>query len=235
MAKNGQRSFSILKDCMKKLLLVVVLVLQAQASLHGMQLEGGSAAGVVEVAKGVAGLSVETGDELSESSSDEPSGDSGSEHKTPKNITSISDAKTPEQFCKLLETMLHDRDADLTSESLAAWIKQRGIDVNKIVDAKGSTPLHHAAMYCSQHIINAIILAGGKVNGQDGLGNTPLHGAASFARSDICALLLQHKADVTILNKMGRNALAVGALHDSSGTCLVLVKAFFKMGDIVLS
>lgn len=76
--------------------------------------------------------------------------------------------------------------------------------------ARGSTPLHLAAMNSDLSAMRALIAAGADPNARDEDGSTPLHMAAYASRADNAQILLEAGADPVAKNLYGRDPAAMG-------------------------
>ncbi len=76
--------------------------------------------------------------------------------------------------------------------------------------ARGSTPLHLAAMNSDTSAMKALIAAGADPNARDENGSTPLHMAAYATRTENAQLLLEAGADPVAKNLAGRDPAAMG-------------------------
>ncbi|QPG76022.1 hypothetical protein FOA43_003408 [Brettanomyces nanus] len=72
-------------------------------------------------------------------------------------------------------------------------------------DANGYTPMHAAASYGNNDLLEYLILKGGDVNIQDNDGDTPLHHTESLATAKL--LIEKNNADYTVRNSDGQTAL----------------------------
>lgn len=100
-------------------------------------------------------------------------------------------------------TALHKAARSLNVATVRALIKAHA-DVNA-VDDNGSTPMHLLLKRTDEKVIEVvkILLDEGSahVNAQDALGWTPLHCAVQKMNKDIIRLLIEHDADLKIMNR----------------------------------
>jgi len=94
---------------------------------------------------------------------------------------------------------------------LQALIQSSGV---KQKDARGTTPLHHAAAYGSAEAVRILLAAGADPNARNDFEATPLMWAA--AEPEKVRLLVNQGADVNAKSKMGRTALWIAAANDGS-------------------
>jgi hypothetical protein len=83
-----------------------------------------------------------------------------------------------------------------------------------IVDKKGRTPLHWAAMLGYCEAISLLLPSGAVVNATDNEGHTPLMYAAIRGHKGAVHLLLEHQADLTPLTVRGESALTHPSVGD---------------------
>lgn len=76
--------------------------------------------------------------------------------------------------------------------------------------ARGSTPLHLAAMNGDTSAMKALIAAGADPNARDEIGSTPLHMAAYASRAEHAQILLEAGSDPLLKNLEGRDAASMG-------------------------
>ena len=79
-----------------------------------------------------------------------------------------------------------------------------------LVDVKfgdGSRPLHAAAMWGYDRIVDLLIERGADVNARDRLWRRPLHWAATNGHRKVCELLLAAGADVNAKDRHGETPL----------------------------
>ena len=74
---------------------------------------------------------------------------------------------------------------------------------------KGTTVLHLAVQCASPAVIDQVLRSAIDVDAQDKDGNGALHLAAILGRAELVQLLLDHKADTSMLNYQGQTALDV--------------------------
>ncbi|MBI4904446.1 MAG: ankyrin repeat domain-containing protein [Acidobacteria bacterium] len=91
-------------------------------------------------------------------------------------------------------------------------------------DARGTTPLMHAAAIGSIEMMKVLLKAGADVNSRNGLDATPLVWAAS--NPDKAKLLMEAGAQVNVVTKMGRTPLMMAA--SSSGSAVTLKRMIDK-------
>ncbi|XP_065361356.1 GRIP and coiled-coil domain-containing protein isoform X2 [Calliphora vicina] len=78
------------------------------------------------------------------------------------------------------------------------------------------TPLHLACYYGNEKIVELLLSKNCAVNPRDMLRMTPLHWAVEKRHKSIVRLLLKHNADVTLVTKFGRTALALAVLTEQA-------------------
>lgn len=81
-----------------------------------------------------------------------------------------------------------------------ALLFKKGANVNA-KDINGLTPLHHAAAFGYENIVNLLLEKGADVNARDINNLTPLHYAASMGYVDFLNTLIREKSSVDIENK----------------------------------
>ncbi|MBS1856276.1 MAG: ankyrin repeat domain-containing protein [Acidobacteria bacterium] len=81
-------------------------------------------------------------------------------------------------------------------------------------DARGTTPLHHAAAYGSSEAVGMLLAAGADANARNAFDATPLMWAATDF--DKVRRLVAGGADVNARSKMGRTAVWLAAANDGS-------------------
>lgn len=91
-------------------------------------------------------------------------------------------------------------------EPILEFLIQHGFDVNR-KDKRKIAAIHYLAQSGSYDALNSIIEAGANINAKDGNGNTPLILSISRNRPRNTTLLLDHGADVNIVNRLKKNAL----------------------------
>jgi ankyrin repeat protein len=91
------------------------------------------------------------------------------------------------------------------------------------LDAKGSTPLMHAAAIGSVEMMQALIEAGADVNARNGLNQTALHWAARDASKT--KLLLDRGADVHAASRMERTPLIAAAAYAGNAETIRMLLA----------
>ena len=86
------------------------------------------------------------------------------------------------------------------------------------------TPLHWAAMYCSEVLDFLLQYGGTKINAQDSYGDTPLNVAARLGRDGTVAMLLDHGANPLLANFCLQTPLDAAKEHNNPTTVLLLQK-----------
>jgi ankyrin repeat protein len=71
---------------------------------------------------------------------------------------------------------------------IAASLLQKGADVNQR-DASGSAPLHYAAPYGHEKVVQLLLSAGADVNIKDQSGKTPFDRAVEYNQEGLARLL----------------------------------------------
>lgn len=84
---------------------------------------------------------------------------------------------------------------------------QGGLDANTELDEAGTTLMHKAAMMTNKEMMEMLIRRGANVNAQDKHGRTPLLIVENVLQTDITDMLLKNKADATLADRQGKNAL----------------------------
>lgn len=102
-------------------------------------------------------------------------------------------------------------DAVRGGTSLAAYLPSQ----RDTVDEDGLTALHHAVDAENIKAVEQLLLAGASTNALDSSESSPLHFAALLGAADIAKRLLEARADPTLLDNEGKDAitLAQGAGH----------------------
>jgi len=113
-------------------------------------------------------------------------------NKSPKVQSSVAKPKID------IHTAILNNNLDVVNQYIAA-----GIDINKVEQMSGSTPLITAATFGKTEIVEALIDAKADLNRKNNEGATALHTAAFFCRVEIVQLLIDAKADKTIKNNFG--------------------------------
>ncbi|CAB4038832.1 ankyrin-3-like isoform X2, partial [Paramuricea clavata] len=92
-------------------------------------------------------------------------------------------------------------------------------------DDDGVTAVHIAAGLEKNIMLEYLLNHGSAIDSQTQEGLTPLHVAAMWGRSEQVATLLNHKADCSIVDSNGYNAVmhAVNSQEDGSQTCVDLI------------
>lgn len=83
-------------------------------------------------------------------------------------------------------------------ETLLKLISKRKVDPD-IVDSKGMTPLHHAALHGHLDVVNSLILLGADPNIKNKMGKTPLDLAEKNKHEDIAKLLVKNGAKKSLM------------------------------------
>src|SRR3989338_4138941 len=97
-----------------------------------------------------------------------------------------------------------------------------------ISDAEfGNTPLHHAALRCSYDCLQLLLAAGSHVNAINTRGTTPMHKLVAVPESEVSLaclrLLLEHHADISLLDHQGESCLIKAVRQCSFGAVEILL------------
>lgn len=110
------------------------------------------------------------------------------------------------------DSKLLRRQLDFTRSSgdpkVVARLLDRSPALANAAFADRSRPMHHAAMWGYDRIIELLLARGAEVNVRDRTGTTPLHWAAVNGHRRACELLLAAGAEVNALDGEGRTPLA---------------------------
>ncbi|CAH8630564.1 unnamed protein product [Dicrocoelium dendriticum] len=92
-------------------------------------------------------------------------------------------------------------------------------------DYSGRSPLHVAAQYGNNRVVEYLLAKGGFYHRCND-GNTPLHYAAMFGNAQTCDMLLEINPSVlNYTNYVGSTALHIAAQHDNAGVVSYLLSA----------
>ncbi|CAK9300740.1 unnamed protein product [Gordionus sp. m RMFG-2023] len=87
-----------------------------------------------------------------------------------------------------------------------------------------STPLHIAAGFGRQEVVNYLIQIGADVDIKDEGGLIPLHNACSFGHYEVVQLLLKHKSDPNSTDNWNFTPLHEAVIKGKAETCLILIQ-----------
>jgi cytohesin len=105
-----------------------------------------------------------------------------------------------------------------------------GTDVNARHKSGGLTPLHFAAYYGHEEIVELLITKGANVNAKEEKGWTPLHFAAYYGHEEIVELLITKGANVNAKANDGRTPIDWAITQDNTETADLLRKHGAKSG-----
>ena len=90
-----------------------------------------------------------------------------------------------------------DEFSEANTVMITRILLERGADTN-LVDRRGRSALHAAAVHNKPRTGEMLIAHGGVVDSQDNTGHTPLHQAASIGNAEFAEMLLKNNADPNI-------------------------------------
>lgn len=124
-----------------------------------------------------------------------------------------------DNFCTLLHIAAKEN-----AINLAGILIEKGASVNSR-DRGYCTPLHIAAEYAGLAMIELLLANSADVEAVDEGNRTPLHAAVmAGAALPIAASLINAKADINAINKLGMTALTIAVLQDLSAIALLLIE-----------
>ena len=118
-----------------------------------------------------------------------------------------------------------DHPSEAATLSIVRILLQHGADLN-LVDNRGRSPLHTAAVHNKPKTAEVIIANGGDVDIKDNTGPTALHQAVSIGNAELAEVLLKNNADPTIKDLNSENPMDVAAFE-----MFELVKESVKMDN----
>ncbi|XP_065883611.1 poly [ADP-ribose] polymerase tankyrase-2-like [Dysidea avara] len=89
-----------------------------------------------------------------------------------------------------------------------------------------STPLHFAAGFGRQEVVEYLLDNGSKVDAKDDGGLMPLHNACSFGHTEVVQLLLKHGADPNARDNWNYTPLHEASSKGKIDVCIVLLQSF---------
>lgn len=119
----------------------------------------------------------------------------------------------PENFI----TAIEEENNELIEEFM-----KTGFDLT-YKDSGGTSPLHTAAFYGNEKVVNYYISKSANINVQNSSDFTPLQLAASRGYQHVCALLVKGGADLSLKTDNGGTALHVAAAYGHAGICSFLI------------
>jgi len=124
--------------------------------------------------------------------------------------------KGHEDVVKYLIAHGADVNAHVSKHGTSAYLVYEGISPRNL------TPLTSAAYCGSIPIIDMLLKAGAKIDGQDGSSYTPLMWAASIGNRDTVIALLKRGADRTVKSDTGKTARDMAIQHENMETAETL-------------
>jgi len=88
-----------------------------------------------------------------------------------------------------------------SEQHIQSFLKTSKGDSIDVRDIEDQTPLHIAASQGLTDVVKRLLKKKANINAQDSKGWTPLHFAANEQHFPLCLVLIQHKADVTLVTK----------------------------------
>ena len=94
-----------------------------------------------------------------------------------------------------------------------------------VADPHGDRALHTAARNGNIQTVQLLVDCGADVNALNGDGQTPLHTAAGGRKDcpELCSILLEHKAKIDVVDKLGRQPLHLACTHHHRATANLLL------------
>ena len=102
-----------------------------------------------------------------------------------------------------------------------------GHDASCTHSATGLSALHVAAEEGDEQVVDMLLNKGAEVDARDKKGNTPFMYAAKLGNTSVCKLLIEGKADFTLLVK-DKSALDKAAMYGHKDTCKLLLERAAK-------
>ncbi|XP_076210885.1 rabankyrin-5 isoform X1 [Aptenodytes patagonicus] len=134
-----------------------------------------------------------------------------------------------------LQTLLH-RAIDENSEQIACFLIRSGCDVNSPRKPgpngegeeeahDGQTPLHLAACWGLEEVIQCLLEFGANVNAQDAEGRTPIHVAISNQHSVIIQLMISHPdIKLNVRDRQGMTPFACAMTYKNNKAAEAILK-----------
>ena len=109
--------------------------------------------------------------------------------------------------------------------NVVEFLLRSGLDVNNTVNAAGCTPLHVAASYGVNKLLNILIRYGADVNKQCNNNSTPLMYAVENDNYDSIQILLENGANIDLADIDGNTALHYATVNSSFETVRYLISS----------